>query len=107
MSSPEMRVATKTAPKATPAKVVATIPDYVAVTAKQDDALRSRIRANPIYKIIIDSGLPFEQGVTKAVEYLTEGLADDTIKSETLDARRTALTEFNVYIQMVRRELGT
>ncbi len=87
---------------------VQTAPNYIQAAKQNEDAVLSAIESNPIYKFIIeDDTAPHEQRITNVLNYLMAGLQDGTAKETDIDDRRKALTEFNAFVQVIRKQLGS
>src|SRR6185437_1140819 len=85
-----------------------TAPNYVQAAKQREDVVLSKIEENPIYKFIIeDDAAPHEQRIAKVLEYLMAGIEDGTAKETDIDARRKALMEFNTFVQVIRKQLGS
>jgi hypothetical protein len=85
----------------------AVVIDYVAIARKDDTVTQDSMSDNPIYQMVIMDESPKEQRIAKLVEYLTDGLEDNSCKVDDLDKREKALVDFNSFIQVLRKQLGT
>ena len=105
-SIPEPQAVPMRMARAAQPKVVET-PDYVVIAKKKEDAVVANVENNPIYKAAIDTNAPKEDRIKEAIAYLMAGLQDGTATTEDLDRRRESLTQFNAFIQVLRKQLGS
>ncbi len=84
-------------------------PDYLALAQTADEQVLQENTSNPIYNLIIenDKNLTNEAAIQEAYEILVSGLEGDNISTDQFDENRRNLTNFNAYMQAMRRQLGS
>jgi hypothetical protein len=106
-TSPVSRTPATATSKLTKGETRVAVLDYVAIAKKNDEATQDSIVDNPIYQMVISDDGPKEQRIAKLKEYLTKDLLDSSYTVKQLDEREKALIEFNSFIQVLRKQLGT